>query len=155
MAMTKQEVAYMAAGCLTTQRNAEIATDYIAWVDAQVTSTTAIQALAAAMRSSKNPDVVLANAATWYAAFENDPPTITSITPNTGAAAGGTAFTIVGTNLTGATALTIGGTAATSRVVVDDTHITAVTPAKTAGAYDVVVTTPAGSDTETNGFTYS
>lgn len=155
MAMTKQEVAYMAAGCLTTQRNAEIASDFIDWIDAQVTAATAIQALAASMRSSKNPTVVMANADTWYAAFESDPPTITTVTPNTGLAAGGTAFTIVGTNLTGATALTIGGTAATSRVIVDDTHITAVTPAKTAGAYDVVVTTPAGSGTKTNGFTYS
>lgn len=155
MAMTKQEVAYMAAASITKRRVTEIATLYIAWIDSKVTSGTAIQAMAAAMFSSRNPNRVMENAATWYNAFENDPPTITTVTPSTGTTAGGTAFTIVGTNLTGATALTIGGTAATSRVVVDDTHITAVTPAKTAGAYDVVVTTPAGSGTKTNGFTYS
>jgi hypothetical protein len=155
MAMTKQEVAYMAAASITKRRVAEIATLYIAWIDAQVTSGTAIQALAAAMHSSRNPNVVKANADTWYAAFENDPPTVTSITPATGTTAGGTAVTIVGTNLTGATAVTLGGTAATSVVVVNDTHITAVTPAKTAGAKDVAVTTPAGTGTLTNGFTYA
>jgi len=155
MAMTKQEVAYLAAGMLTTQRNAQIATEYIAWIDAQVTAATAIQALAAAAGSSKNPTRVLAKAAEFYAAFENDPPTVTTVTPNTGVPGGSTAIALVGTNFTGATGVTFGGTAATSVVVVDDTHITCVTPAHAAGAVDVVVTTPAGSGTKTGGYTYA
>lgn len=92
-------------------------------------------------------------AAQKAAAFPD--PTIVSITPATGAAAGGTAVTISGTALTGATAVTFGGTTATSIVVVNDTTITCATPAKTAGAYDVVVTTPNGTATEEDGFTYA
>lgn len=155
MALTKNEVAYLAAGCVTTQRVAEVAAAYVDWIEDQVTEATAILALTASMRLSKSPTVVMGEADSWYAALEADPPTITSITPNTGPAAGGTAFTVVGTNLTGATVLTFGGTTATSKVVVDDTHMTGVTPAKSAGAYNVVITTPAGTVTATNGFTYS
>ena len=47
---------------------------------------------------------------------------------------GGTAITITGTSLTGATSVTVGGVAATSVVVVSSISITAVTPAGTAGA---------------------
>lgn len=155
MALTKQEAAAIAAGCLTTQRNVAIATDYIAWIDAQDTSATAVLALVSVMRSSKSPDIVLANADVEYARIETDAPTVTSMTPNTGTTAGGTAVTITGKDFIGATGVTFGGTAATSVVVVSDTSITCVTPAKTAGAKDVIVTTPAGSGTKTNGFTYA
>jgi Concanavalin A-like lectin/glucanases superfamily/IPT/TIG domain len=82
------------------------------------------------------------------------PPTVTSISPTAGSTAGGTSVTITGTNFTGATGVTIGGAAATSVVVVSATSITAITPARTAGAKDVVVTTPSGSGTGTGLFTY-
>lgn len=72
------------------------------------------------------------------------PPTVISVTPNTGLAAGGTAITIVGTGLTGATGVTVGGTAATAVVVVSPTTITATTPAHAAGTVDTRVTTPNG-----------
>ncbi len=78
-------------------------------------------------------------------------PTISSVNYATVGRAGATAVTATGTNLTGATALTLGGTACTSVVVVNSTTITFVTPAKTAGAYDLVVTTPGGTGTLTNG----
>ncbi|MFG1977017.1 IPT/TIG domain-containing protein [Nonomuraea fuscirosea] len=84
--------------------------------------------------------------------------TIDSITPATGAAAGGTTVTIKGSNFTptvSASAVTFGGTNATDIKVVDDTTITCKTPAKTAGAYNVVVTSDAGAVTKTNGFTYA
>ncbi|QXH44848.1 autotransporter domain-containing protein [Pseudomonas xanthosomatis] len=81
-------------------------------------------------------------------------PTLTGISPNSGSTAGGTSVTLTGTNLTGATAVTIGGTAATSVSVVNATTITATTPAHAAGAVNVVVTTPSGSATLTNGYTY-
>src|SRR4029077_20244791 len=52
------------------------------------------------------------------------PPVVTSVVPSTGLAAGGTAVTISGWNLTGATGVTFGGTAATAVVVVGPTTIT-------------------------------
>ena len=82
-------------------------------------------------------------------------PTVTAISPASGPTAGGTSVTITGTNFTGATAVTIGGAAATSVVVVSATSITAVTPAGTAGAQNVAVTTPGGTGTGTNLYTYA
>jgi IPT/TIG domain-containing protein len=81
-------------------------------------------------------------------------PTVTGISPSSGPAAGGTAVTITGTNFTGATGVTIGGTAAASVVVVSSTSITAVTPAGTAGTASVVVTTTGGSNAANTLFTY-
>jgi hypothetical protein len=68
-------------------------------------------------------------------------PAFTSITPASGPTVGGTPVTIVGTNFVagGSFGVTIGGAAATSVVWVDSSHITAVTPAGTAGAQDVVI----------------
>ncbi|MCA8911483.1 MAG: IPT/TIG domain-containing protein [Planctomycetes bacterium] len=80
-------------------------------------------------------------------------PAITNISPTSGPAAGGTSVTITGTNLTGATSVTFDGNAAT---ITGNTATTidVTTPAGSAGAVDVVVTTPGGSDTSTGGFTY-
>jgi hypothetical protein len=86
---------------------------------------------------------------------EDPPPEFSSINPTSGSSLGGRSVTITGVNLTGATGVTIGGSAATSVVVVNDTTITCVTPAHAAGASDVVVTTPAGSDTGTAAYTYN
>lgn len=81
-------------------------------------------------------------------------PTVSSISPNTGTTAGGTAVTITGTNLTGATLVAIGGVACTSVVVVGPTSITAVTGANSAATDNVSVTTPGGTGTGTGLFTY-
>ncbi|WP_433542066.1 IPT/TIG domain-containing protein (plasmid) [Streptosporangium sandarakinum] len=78
---------------------------------------------------------------------------ITSVTPATGPAAGGTPITIKGSDFTPGATVTVGGTAATSVVVVDDKTITCVTPAKAAGAQAVAVTTDAGTATKAGGFT--
>jgi hypothetical protein len=80
--------------------------------------------------------------------------TLSAITPSSGPTAGGTAVTITGTNLTGAMAVTFGGTAALSYTVNSATQITAATPAHAAGAVDVAVTTPGGTATSTGGYTY-
>ena len=80
--------------------------------------------------------------------------TLTAVTPSSGLVEGGTTITLTGENLTGATSVTVGGVAATSVVVVSSTSVTAVTPAGTAGAKNVVVTTPNGSATATNAFIY-
>lgn len=76
--------------------------------------------------------------AAWPAA------TVTSVTPATGPAAGGTAVTIKGTNLKGSTGATI-GVAVTSYVVVDDYTATAVTGATTAGVKTATVTDDSGT----------
>ncbi|MES2982476.1 MAG: IPT/TIG domain-containing protein [Verrucomicrobiota bacterium] len=81
-------------------------------------------------------------------------PTLTSLSPVSGTTAGGTTVTIIGTNLTGTTAVTFGGTAATGVTVVSATSVTCVTPAKAAGAVDVVLTAPGGSATKTAGYAY-
>ncbi|MEO5974866.1 MAG: IPT/TIG domain-containing protein [Ilumatobacteraceae bacterium] len=81
-------------------------------------------------------------------------PTITTVAPSSGPAAGGTTVTITGTNLTGTTSVTFGGTAGTAVTVVNATSVTAVTPVHAAGAVNVILTTVGGADTKTNGFTF-
>ena len=81
-------------------------------------------------------------------------PTVTAIAPSSGPLAGGANVVISGTNFTGASAVTIGGTAATSFTVVNPTTINAVTPAGTAGARDVAVTTVGGTGTGVGLYTY-
>jgi hypothetical protein len=82
------------------------------------------------------------------------PPSLTEITPLTGSTAGGTEVTLTGTNLIGTNGVTFDGTAATGVSVVSDTSITATTPSHAAGSVDVVVTTPNGTATRTNAYTY-
>ena len=81
-------------------------------------------------------------------------PTLAEIVPSAGPTSGGTTVTLTGTNLTGATEVTFAGTAATNVTVVDATTVTADTPAHAVGPVDVVVTTPNGSATLADGFTY-
>ena len=81
-------------------------------------------------------------------------PFVTSVLPTSGITAGGTSITITGTDFTGATGVTIGGAACTNVVVVDATTITCTTPAGTAGAASVEVTTPNGSSAANTLFTY-
>lgn len=82
-------------------------------------------------------------------------PTVTSISPNSGTTAGGTGITIAGTNFTGATDVTIGGTSV-SFTVVNSTTITATTPAHAAATVDVRVTNAGGTSPAVVGdhFTY-
>ena len=81
------------------------------------------------------------------------PPTAVTITPQSGATIGGTPFTIVGTNLTGAS-VTFGGVPATNVNVIGGVVLTGLTPPGAAGNVAVQVTTPAGSATVAGGFTY-
>ncbi|HEY7337758.1 MAG TPA: IPT/TIG domain-containing protein [Bryobacteraceae bacterium] len=82
-------------------------------------------------------------------------PTVSSVSPNSGPTAGGTAVTITGTNFAAGASVTIGGTAATNVTVVNATTITATTPAGSAGAATVTVTVSGQSGSLANGFTYS
>ncbi|MET7933917.1 IPT/TIG domain-containing protein [Streptomyces sp. NPDC005322] len=90
-----------------------------------------------------------------YTYLAPPPPVAALITPVSGPAAGGTPFTIVGTNLTGAS-VTFNGVAATGvTVLAGGTVLTGVTPAGTAGPATVVVTAPGGSATVPGGYIYT
>lgn len=97
-----------------------------------------------------NPDATATNGFTYTV----PDPTITMINPSMGVVTGGTSVTITGTELTGVTSVTFGGTAGTNMMVVSDTEITVDTPAGNAGMVDVVITDGTSPDTATNGFEY-
>jgi hypothetical protein len=78
-------------------------------------------------------------------------PTLLSVSPAAGPVAGGTTVTLVGADLSGATAVTFGATPATSFTVVSGTQITAVAPAGT-GIVQITVTTVGGTS---NGVAYT
>ena len=83
------------------------------------------------------------------------PPTITSITPNTGPTNGGTLTTITGTGFETGASVSFGPSPAASVTVNSSTNLTAVTPAGLAGVVNVVITNADGNVTTfTNGFTY-
>ncbi|MEI9982788.1 MAG: IPT/TIG domain-containing protein [Aliidongia sp.] len=82
-----------------------------------------------------------ANSLYTYAA----PPTVSALSPATGPASGGTTVTITGSNLTAASTVAFGATAATNVVVVSATQITAMAPVGSPGIVDVTVTTPGGT----------
>jgi hypothetical protein len=84
-------------------------------------------------------------------------PTVMSLSPASGPTSGGTAVTVAGTNLTGATAVKFGTTAATTFTVNSATQVTATAPAGSAGTVDVTVTTPGGTSATSSAdrYTYS
>ncbi len=83
-------------------------------------------------------------------------PTVSSVSPNNGPAAGGTAVTIAGTNFAAGAGVAFAGTPATNVVVVNSTTITATTPAGSAGTTTVTVTNSGGqSGSLASGFTYN
>jgi hypothetical protein len=82
------------------------------------------------------------------------PVSISSVSPSSGPTTGGTTILISGSGFVGTSAITIGGTAATSFTFIDSSQVQAVTPAGTQGSKDVTVTTLNGSATKTGGFTY-
>jgi Glycine-rich domain/Archaeal Type IV pilin, N-terminal/IPT/TIG domain len=83
-------------------------------------------------------------------------PTFGSIAPPAGTTDGGTSVAITGTNLIGATSVIFDVAPATLFTVDNDTSITAITPLHAApGAVDVIITTPNGTATGSNAYTYS
>ncbi|MGE4092560.1 MAG: IPT/TIG domain-containing protein [Candidatus Binatia bacterium] len=91
---------------------------------------------------------------------QQDPISVTDITPNFGSTRGGTVVAITGDNFLAGASVLIGGTPAADVTVVDATTLTATTPPGTAGTANVVVINPgcAGapscSATLANAFTY-
>ncbi|HEV7926346.1 MAG TPA: IPT/TIG domain-containing protein [Verrucomicrobiae bacterium] len=104
--------------------------------------------------NSDGQSATLASGFTYAASIPA--PTVSSVSPNTGLASGGTLVTITGTNFVSGATVTLGSTSATAVTVVNSTTITATTPAGAAGAVGVKVTNSDGqSATLANGFTYT
>ena len=116
--------------------------------------TTAGSNSATAPLSSPGPWVM--QMVTFSAVVVSSPvPTVSSVSPNSGSTAGGTAVTITGANFVAGAVVKFGGTAATNVAVVNSTTITATTPAGSAGAVTVSVTNSGGqSGSLANAFTY-
>ena len=74
-------------------------------------------------------------------------PSVSVINPTSGSTAGGTSVTVTGANLSGASDVSFGGTAAASFTVDSASQVTAVSPAHAAGPVDITVTTSAGTST--------
>ncbi len=81
-------------------------------------------------------------------------PTVLSVSPPTGPAAGGTEVTIGGANFAAGATVIIGGVAATNVQFVSSASLKATTAARAAGPADVTVTVDGRSSTLTGGFTY-
>jgi hypothetical protein len=80
-------------------------------------------------------------------------PTVAGLSTVQGPAAGGTRVTINGSGLTGATAVMFGSNPATNVTVINDSQITADSPAGT-GQVSVQVINPVGTSGQTPQFTY-
>jgi uncharacterized protein YhjY with autotransporter beta-barrel domain len=75
-------------------------------------------------------------------------PTVTGVSPNAGPTSGGQNVVITGTGFTGTTGaggVKFGGTNATIYTVNSNTQIIAMSPANSAGTYDITVTNPGGT----------
>lgn len=88
----------------------------------------------------------------WNANFPA--PEIDSVTPASGSDDGGTVIMIYGRNYTAGATVAVDGNAATAVTVLTPEAIRATTPAGTAGAKNVTVTTTGGTATKTGGHTY-
>jgi hypothetical protein len=78
------------------------------------------------------------------------PPTVSSVSPDSGSTAGGTPVTVTGTNLAGASAVSFGPQAGTDVAVnATGTSLTVTSPPESAGPVDVTVTTPGGTSAVT------
>ena len=84
-------------------------------------------------------------------------PIVSSISPTSGPAAGGTNVTITGQYFTGVTSVLFGPNMATTFTVNSNTSITVTSPMGAIGTVDVTVATPSGSSptTAADKFTYS
>ena len=82
-------------------------------------------------------------------------PSLTAVSPPAGPTAGGTAVTITGSQLTGATGVRFGSTSATTFRVVSPTTVVATTAAHAVGAVNVTVSTPGGTAVLEEAFSYA
>ena len=122
----------------------------------QVLSPTLVKAVTPAGSAGEVPISVVTPAGTLLAPipFTYVQLSIASISPNQGIFSGGTAITITGSFLNGASSVKVGGVSATDVVAVNSTTVTAVTPAGSIGPASVEVTGPKGTATASGAFTY-
>ena len=108
----------------------------------QVFSPTLVKAVTPAGSAGEVPLSVITAAGTLFspAPFTYVQLSIASVSPNQGIYSGGTAITITGSFLNGATSVKVGGVPATDVVAVNSTTVTAVTPAGSVGVASVEVT---------------
>ena len=92
--------------------------------------------------------------ATVLGAWGSCPGVVTSVIPGHGSNLGGTQITINGTNLSGTTAVTIGGVACTSLEVLSSTVVKAVTPAGTIGDAPISIVSSNATSLAATPFTY-
>jgi len=118
-----------------------------------VNSSTSITAMSPSHSAGQVDIIVMASSGNSSAnsadhfTFQTAGPQVTQVGPSTGSTAGGTAITITGSGFSSVSAVMFGTTAASSFSATSSTSITAVAPAHTAGAVDVIVVTSAGSST--------
>jgi IPT/TIG domain len=141
-----------AAGATVTLGGAA-ATNVVVVSSTSITTTTPAHAAGPVTVTVTNPGGGSGNLASAFTYIA--PPTVSTVAPNNGLAAGGTVVTITGTHFAAGATVTFGGTTATNVVVVSSTSITATTPAHAAGAVTVTVTVSGQSGNLTNGFTYN
>ena len=87
--------------------------------------------------------------------FNPPTPKVTSVSPTSGPALGGTAITITGRYFQDGVSVTIGGNAASDVVITSSTTLTATTPSGTPGAQDIVVSLGESGGTGAGLFTYT
>ena len=133
---------FATSGTVTVTIGGTTATSIIVVNSATITAVTPSGTAGAKSVIVTNPDTQSSNSNITFTYTAAPPPTITSICPSSGPAAGGTSVTITGTGFatSGTVTVTMGGIAATNVTVVSATSITATTPSGTAGAKSVVVT---------------
>ena len=132
------------------------ATNVVVVNSATITATTPAGSAGAVTVTVTNPNTQSGSLPNGFTYTSQSGPTVSSVSPNNGPVAGGTAVTITGTNFASGATVKFGSTAATNVVVVSSTSITATTPAGSAGAVTVMVTNSNGlSGSLVSGFTYN
>ena len=86
--------------------------------------------------------------------YVQPPPTVTAVSPDTGLPAGGTDITIMGSNLTGATSIKIGGAPCTVFNVTNSMTATCTTPPGSNGPANVEVASASGTTASNSLFNY-
>ena len=127
-----------------------------------VISSTTINAKTPSSLTNGAKNVVVTNADTNSVTlaggftYEYPAPTLTSITPSSGTASGGTTIALTGTGFVSGAAVTIGGAAATNIIWVGAEALSVTTGVSiSTGAKNVVVTNPDGKSAElASAFTY-
>src|SRR4029077_20107413 len=103
------------------------ATSVVVAKGTQITATAPAHAAGSVNVVVTNPDTQSGSLTNGFTYTSPSAPTVTSVSPNTGPATGGTSVTITGTNFVSGATVTLGGTPATSVVVASSTQITATT----------------------------